>query len=130
MFERHSKTCYIEVDVRSIETLEGDKSIVDLTYLKIRKINKTRMIIGNITVNTPIDDSFIMGVLAFVKQGNEYRKMPYRIPPKKMCQFIKDDDYFYEELTQKSSLPMPAPCPFEVEFFDKFLMNKSDFHYP
>lgn len=92
----------------------SDKLLADYTTLKVRKTNGTRKLIGNITVNQPIDNTFDMEVTAFVKQGGEYRQMPYKLVKKPFCDFVREDTMFYEEACNYSDFVYPPQCPFEV----------------
>lgn len=60
----------------------------------------------------PIDDSFLLDVTVFVKQGGAYRIMPYKPPKSGFCSFIRDDKYVYPDLVTVSDFPDPFLCPF------------------
>jgi hypothetical protein len=82
--------------------------------LKIRKINKTRVFVGSFAVLVPLDNTFSVAAHLFVKQGNEYRKLPYRSPKKPLCEFYQSDIFFMQDFCEKSNLTYPVPCPIEA----------------
>jgi hypothetical protein len=47
----------------------------------------------------------------FVLQGNEYRKMPFRIPRTKYCEVLKSYKKIYQDLAAASNLPPTLGCP-------------------
>jgi hypothetical protein len=89
----------------------SNTTYLDYTKLKIRKINKTRMIVGEMTVNREIDNTFLGQASIYVKQGNEYRLMPYRLPPKGFCDTHNEDIYFFPQVVEASDWTLPLPCP-------------------
>lgn len=52
---------------------------------------------------------------AFVKQGGEYRLMPYRITPNPLCKFCAEDKYVYPDLAKGSDFPedIESECPLQ-----------------
>lgn len=101
----------MEIDLQRVEQL-NELTYVDYSKLFIRKVNRTRKMFGNVTVHVPLDNNDIAEVAFYVKQAGEYRLMPYRLPKKGICDFLKEDKYLYPELTEYSSFPLPAPCPY------------------
>jgi hypothetical protein len=64
----------------------------------------------------------------FVLQGNEYRKMPFRIPRSKYCHVIKNYKKFYEDVAAVSNLPPTLGCPVVpkvIYFFSSFISFNS-----
>lgn len=104
-------SAYFDFELKQIEQL-SDKSHVDFTGLKIRRDGQERKIIGNITYKTDLDNSYTAESTFYVKQGGEYRKLPYRVPIQGFCDYLQGDIYFYPEWTKYSDLPFPPPCPF------------------
>ena len=47
----------------------------------------------------------------YLKQGNEYRKMPYGVKATKYCDFFNNDKFFYDDLLKVSDLPAKGVCP-------------------
>lgn len=91
----------------------SDDKYFDLTKLKIRKDkeSKTRKLYGNVSINTEMDNSYKETILLYKKQGGEYRKMPYKIPDKGICDLFNEGEYIYPELVAHSDFPNPMPCP-------------------
>jgi hypothetical protein len=104
----------LEVDLRQLEQMEGDK-LIDASDLKIVRINRTsRTIAGTIVYHVRLDNSYLMEGILYIKQGGEYRKLPYRMPPKGLCDFINEEKYIYPEVTKVSNMPEVMPCPMPV----------------
>lgn len=87
-------------------------------------------------LNRTFDNSILVGVEAFQKQGGEYRILPYRFEKKPFCKFWEEDIYIYEDLSAMSDFPknIKDNCPmppvnfkfnsvnllkFKVELFSK-----------
>lgn len=104
---------YLEIDLKLVEQL-NDRTFFDYSNLKIRKVNKTRQVIGNVTYNIPLDDTFVSSISIYIKQGNQYRLMPYKLPKKPNSEFYNDDKIFYPEIAAVSDLPFPYPNPLPV----------------
>lgn len=87
----------------------------DFTSLKVKKLNKTsRGIYGNISLLVNgFDNTMKCEAKMSHKQGGEYRRLPYRLPPKNLCDFLNEDTFFYPELVTVSDIPKPIPCPIE-----------------
>lgn len=86
---------------------------MDWSNLKVKKMNKTtRAIVGNITYHVNQDDTFLVEVLGFHKQGGEYRLMPYKLPQTGFCTALNNGGLFYPELVKTSTFPKPLACPF------------------
>jgi hypothetical protein len=47
----------------------------------------------------------------FVLQGNEYRKMPFRVPRTKYCDMAKSNKKFHEDIAAVSNFPPTVGCP-------------------
>jgi hypothetical protein len=48
---------------------------------------------------------------SYVLQGNEYRKMPFRIPRSKYCEVLKSYKKIYEDAAAVSNFPPTLGCP-------------------
>lgn len=105
-------SAYIEIDVQTYEQ-QGEATYLDYSNLKVRKDakTKTRKIYGNITQHIALDNSYMAEAYVYVKQGGEYRLLPYKVPAKGFCDFNNDDVYYYPEFSGASDYPMPYPCP-------------------
>lgn len=64
-----------------------------------------------------MDNSYSAMVEVFLKQGGEYRKLPYKLEKKPLCDFFKGDVYYYEELSTMSTFPFPFVCPYKKVSF-------------
>jgi hypothetical protein len=84
--------------------------------MMVKKINKTsRAIVGTIRVlSSEFDNVAKVELVLFKKQGGEYRKMPYNIPPSACCDFLNKDKNFYPEYVKVSNSPFPMPCPYPM----------------
>ena len=55
-------------------------------------------------------------------QGGEYRKMPYKLGPKKLCEFVKNDKLVVPEVLATTNVPKAETCPFPaVNIFVLFI---------
>lgn len=102
---------YFELDVDFVEQL-SETTYIDFTELKVRRINGTRKIMGNVTYHISLDNTFTEELLVYLKQGGEYRILPYKVSKKGVCDFHNGDEYFYPEMSAVSDMPLPYPCPF------------------
>lgn len=101
---------YLEIDIQRLEQV-NEISYVDFSKLYLRKVNKTRMVFGNSSLFVEVDNKVMVETNVHVKQGGEYRRMPYRLPKQGACDLLKGDKFFYEELTKFSDWIYPYPCP-------------------
>lgn len=92
----------------------SDTTYADYSGLKVRKHNGTRKMYGNVTFKVPIDNTFTREMVSFIKQGGEYRLLPYKFPSMPFCAFLQNDVFFYEEVCNYTDFIYPAPCPFEA----------------
>jgi hypothetical protein len=58
-----------------------------------------------------LDNTYSAEIEAFVKQGGEYRMLPYKKSKRGVCDFYKDDTYFYPDLAAATDFPFPFECP-------------------
>ena len=89
---------------------------IDFSEWKVRKVNRTtRLLTGTVVVVNPnIDNKVKIEFELYKKQGGEYRKQAYTLPPKGSCDFINQDTYFYPEIVKVSNAPEKMPCPLPV----------------
>jgi hypothetical protein len=103
---------------------------MDWRGLKIRRMNKTRKLMGDLIYHATLDNSYIGSAGIYKKQGGEYRLMPYTIsfivtrlivtkdasaytiPKMGFCDFLNADKYFVKDIVDASNYPYPFPCPF------------------
>lgn len=88
------------------------EEFVDLTGLKVKKVNKERKVFGKVIFHQFFDDSVTLAVEAYVKQGGEYRLMPFKPQAQGVCSYTKHHKQYYDEVVEYSDFPDPAPCPF------------------
>jgi hypothetical protein len=95
-----------------VKQLSGE-NIVDFSTLKVKKLNKTtRGIVGNIIIKAAdVDNSLQVALQFWTKQGGEFRQLPYKLPPKNLCDFLNEDTMFIPGLVEVSNIPYPMPCP-------------------
>jgi hypothetical protein len=100
------------MEMRDFKQVFGAE-IADMSGIRIRKVNKThRGAVGTIKVQlADIDNEMLVGVRLYAKQGGEYRLLPYKLQPKKLCDFFNEDTIFFPELVKYSDVPKPFPCP-------------------
>jgi hypothetical protein len=82
---------YFDIQLDRFEQLECDLNVVDASAMKIRKVNKTRSIIGNMVVNVELGNDVMLEGAAYKKQGNEYRLMPFKLSPQPLCDTLIGD---------------------------------------
>ena len=110
----------MEVLADRIEDLVNDGQLFDFSGLKVRKINKTRTFVGGILLKSPLGDDVTFDAAVYIKQGNEYRLMAYRIPESPFCSFAANDTYVYPDLAKNSDFPenIASECPLQaVNYF-------------
>jgi hypothetical protein len=102
----------MEIEIREFKQISGAEDI-DFSGFKVRKINKTtRALVGPVIVKaTGIDNDVKMEHLVYKKQGGEYRKLPYNLPPQECCDFLNNDPYVFSDFVKVSDFPNPIPCP-------------------
>ena len=100
------------------QTFGDTENLMDWTKLKTKKKNKTQKMVGPLIFHTKIDNSYLVEITVFLKQGGEYRLMPYKLPKKGVCDFISSDEYFIDELAQNSNFSDPMQCPIRKVNFE------------
>lgn len=68
--------------------------------------------LGNATINSIIDHTFLAEITLFAKQGGEYRLMPYKLR-KDFCSAVLEDPHFMDDIIASSTLPNRT-CPLPV----------------
>lgn len=90
------KPAYFDVQLDRIEQLFADPEYCDWSGLKVRKVNKTRSIIGEIKNFKPFGNDVMTEGKAYKKQGNEYRLLPFHLPQEPYCDIMsRDSNLFY-----------------------------------
>jgi hypothetical protein len=88
-------TSYIDIQFDRIDIIFQDEKFVDFSKLKVRKVNKTRALIGEFTYKIPMGNDIMIEGRLYKKQGGEYRLMPYRAPRKPYCEANIDDRKYF-----------------------------------
>jgi hypothetical protein len=101
------------VEIKHVEQV-SNATYLDYKGLKIRKHEGVRKIFGNVTHHIEMDNSYVALIDLFIKQGGEYRLLPYKLKKSPLCDFYRDDTFFYEEMTKMISYPFPFVCPFKT----------------
>lgn len=109
---------YVELNLDYCEQVESDKeNCVDWSDLRVKKLNKTfRGIVGTTIFNVEFGNEFFLSGTAYVKQGGEYRMMPFKLPEIPFCDIVRDDFYYYDAIAAQSDLPQPFSCPMPKVF--------------
>ncbi|KAL7014669.1 hypothetical protein ACKWTF_016050 [Chironomus riparius] len=104
---------YFDVQLDHVEQIYADKKYTDWSGVKIKKINKTRSMFGEVVFYQALGNEIMIQGNGYMKQGGEYKQMPYRVPKTPLCQFFDDDVYVYPKLAEKSDFPsdVKANCP-------------------
>jgi hypothetical protein len=79
------------VILERFEVAYQNTSFADYSNMKVRKVNKTRCIVGYSDIKVPFGNDITVEGLGYFKQGGEYRQMPYRMPLKGFCDFFGED---------------------------------------
>lgn len=103
-------SAYLDIILDRIEC-SADPDFMECSSLKVKRVQKDRLIFGNITIVTPLDNNVIIQLIPYKKQGGEYRKMPYKIN-EPFCDVVQRDEYFYDDLCASSTFLKDRPCPY------------------
>ncbi|KAG5678972.1 hypothetical protein PVAND_008587 [Polypedilum vanderplanki] len=105
---------YFEVNLDRFDVLEENKNIWEWN-VKVKKINKTRSLVGYSLFNAPVGDDFKVEGKVLKKQGGEYRLLPYNMQPAPFCSTLAKDEYMYPEVAKNSDFPedVMTNCPFK-----------------
>jgi Protein of unknown function (DUF1091) len=94
----------------------GLPNFIECSDLKVKRVQRERLIFGNSTLFVPLDNSYKADVTAYVKQGGEYRLMPYKIR-KAACDGLKEDIYFWDDMCKNSTHHKDRPCPYPAGIY-------------
>jgi hypothetical protein len=111
-FQFLQQVCYVELIVDKIEQRYGDQhTFQDWSNIKVKKVNKTRTILGNATFHVPTDNSYKISNSLYKLQGGEYRLTPFQYPKMGFCDILSKDVYFMPDLAKVSDFSYPFVCP-------------------
>ncbi|KAG5673202.1 hypothetical protein PVAND_003269 [Polypedilum vanderplanki] len=131
---------YFEVNMDHFDVIKENKDYWEW-HLKLRKVNKTRSLVGMVEIKKPIGNDFTAQINILKKQGGEYRYLPYGLPEKQLCEFYANDTYVYPDVAKNSDLPedIGSNCPiqpgnyttdgvsFSLENFPKLILSSGDY---
>lgn len=99
--------------IDKIEVTVLDETAYTNANFRVGKFNRTSYIInGSITVLKGIGENTTADIIAYMYQGNEYRKLN-NVRYNDVCSFMKTSDlgFFYPSFVNHSNLPPPGDCP-------------------
>jgi hypothetical protein len=97
----------------------------DWTGIKVRKIpgTKTRGLYGHIVNRGRIDNTFKFLCKLHVKQGGEYRLMPFKLMPQSICDAANNEKHFIPDFVKVSNFTQPIECPLPEVLFRLFFIT-------
>ena len=78
--------------------LNTTKKIADFSGLKVKKINRKHVVVGEFVFNEDLSNDFSCTLLLFKKQGGEYRKTEFKLAMKGCCDFYNFDNFIIPSL--------------------------------
>lgn len=96
------------------QTFVDPQKTIDFSGLKIKKLGKDRAIFGPVNINFPLDDSFEVEGIMYIKRGGVYQPLPFKLPKKPLCVFINEEIFFLPKASNVSEITFPMTCPLEV----------------
>jgi hypothetical protein len=66
---------------------------------------------GPWTIHGLVDDSFKVKGTFYLKQGGEYRLMPFTVPESDVCSAINNDQFAIPQIVEHSNFTLPVECP-------------------
>ena len=92
--------------------IKNDERYLNMDNLRVRKVNRTHhLIIGNFTLHVNQGNDYMFFGVLYKKQGNAYKKTPYKVGPAKFCDFLRNDKIFYPDVKASSDIPSIEICP-------------------
>lgn len=101
------ETAFIEASLRHFEPLvKNATKHVNFDKLRIRKVNKTHhLFIGELETFESFGDQYKIESLIYKMAGNDYKLLPFHMGPDGWCQFIKTQEFMYEDFRKVSDFP-------------------------
>ena len=97
--------------------METDSAFADFSKLRLKKVNRTHSLVGDVTYFQELNNDLKLKVLLFKKQGGQYRLTQFKTPVQGICDFYNSDKFVVEEL-QKSCDKCPRQadkqCPWKA----------------
>jgi hypothetical protein len=112
LFEIFLQFAYFDIELQRIVQTYGE-DFIDGRNIKIKKIpgTKFRGVFGSATIPESLDETFKVLTNIYVKQGGEYRLMPFKFSPQPLCEFVNNDKTYVPEFEKVSNFTQPKPCP-------------------
>lgn len=82
---------YFDVQLDRIEQIQSDPEYIDISSVKVRRFNKSRIMVGQFDIRKPIGNEVLVEIISYKKQGNEFRLQPYKLTPKPLCDLLIND---------------------------------------
>ena len=103
----------IDFNIEKAEFINVD-GVVEFSTLKLVKQNRTHFVVkGKLKLLREFSDDIKIGVEFFQLQGGEYRKMPYKVPVQRFCEFVMNEKLVMPEIFATSDLPPAEKCPYQ-----------------
>ena len=113
--------------------VKNDNKYINLDNVRVKKVNRTHhLLIGNFTLFIDQGNEYEFFAILYKKQGNDYKKTPYKVGPNKFCDFLRDEKMFYPGVLAASDFPSVDTCPWPKvsNSFLKKLNNESKLFIP
>ena len=92
--------------------IRNDENYLNLDNVRVKKVNRTHhLIIGNLSMHVNQGNEYEFYGLLYKKQGNAYKKTPYKVGPKKFCDLLLTEKMFYPDIQASSDFPSVETCP-------------------
>jgi hypothetical protein len=106
------KFAYLDIELQRVVQTFGE-DFIDVRNVKVKKVpgTKTRGLYGWTTFHGTIDNSFKAFCNIYVKQGGEYRLMPFKLLPQPICDFVNSEKTYVPEFVKVSNFTQPWSCP-------------------
>lgn len=101
---------YLELQIQKVEQV-SNTSFVDYSTLKVKRVNRTRKLFGNLTYHLDMDNSYKESFKFYKKSGSGYQLLPYKLIEKPFCDFNRQDEFIYPDFAAALNLPEYMPCP-------------------
>ncbi|CAO1414366.1 unnamed protein product [Diamesa tonsa] len=104
--------------------VKDDQHYLNMDNLRVKKVNRTHhLLIGNFTLYVNQGNEYEYFARLYKKQGNAYKKTPYKVGPKKFCDFLSDEKMFYPDILAASDFPSIETCPWTSKVYTIFGYN-------